>query len=196
MKIGGSEGNVLGSVPTIKGAFGQTQNQPYPVKSGAVAEGSWGTSQLTNPQDESEKSPSSSALPSGGTHAANQDGDTFEKSSTGCSTCKSRKYQDGSNDMGVSFKSPTKVAPEAAASAVRGHENEHVVREQSKAKRENREVVSQTVTMRTSRCPECGKTYVAGGTTRTVTRDDVEKAYQQGKQSSTPPSEENLDMAV
>ena len=38
-----------------------------------------------------------------------------------CQTCKERKYQDGSNDPGVSFKTPTNVAPEQAAAAVRGH---------------------------------------------------------------------------
>lgn len=87
-----------------------------------------------------------------------------------CQTCKERKYQDGSNDPGVSFKTPTNVAPEQAASAVRGHELEHVAREQAKAQRENREVVSQSVTYHTAICPECGKVYVSGGTTRTSTQ--------------------------
>ena len=87
-----------------------------------------------------------------------------------CQTCKERKYQDGSDDPGVSFKTPTNIAPEQAAAAVRGHENEHVVREQAKAQRENRKVVSQSVTYHTSICPECGKVYVSGGTTRTVTK--------------------------
>lgn len=87
-----------------------------------------------------------------------------------CQTCKERKYQDGSNDPGVSFKTPTNVAPEQAAAAVRGHEREHVAREQAKAQRENREVVSQSVTYHTAICPECGKVYISGGTTRTSTR--------------------------
>ena len=87
-----------------------------------------------------------------------------------CQTCRERKYQDGSDDPGVSFKTPTNVAPELAASAVRGHEQEHVVREQAEARREGREVVSQSVTYHTAICPECGKVYVSGGTTRTSTR--------------------------
>ena len=87
-----------------------------------------------------------------------------------CQTCKERKYQDGSNDPGVSFKTPTNIAPEQAASAVRGHEQEHVVREQAKAQRENREIVSQSVTYHTAICPECGKVYISGGTTRTSSR--------------------------
>ena len=99
-----------------------------------------------------------------------------------CQTCKERKYQDGSDDPGVSFKTPTNIAPEQAASAVRGHENEHVVREQAKARREDRKVVSQSVTYHTSICPECGKVYVSGGTTRTVTRaDNSQQAEQQNE---------------
>ena len=96
-----------------------------------------------------------------------------------CQTCKERKYQDGSDDMGVSFQTPTNVKPEQAASAVRGHEMEHVYREQAKADREGREVVSQSVTMHTGICPECGKSYVSGGTTRTVTRAETDSAAQQ-----------------
>ena len=89
-----------------------------------------------------------------------------------CQTCKERKYQDGSDDPGVSFKTPSHIGPEQAASAVRGHENEHVVREQAKATQENRKVVSQSVTLHTDICPECGKVYISGGTTRTVTKAD------------------------
>ena len=96
-----------------------------------------------------------------------------------CQTCESRKYQDGSDDMGVSFQTPTNIKPEQAASAVRGHEMEHVYREQAKADREGRKVVSQNVTMHTEICPECGKSYVSGGTTRTVTKADTDNAAQQ-----------------
>lgn len=86
-----------------------------------------------------------------------------------CQTCEQRRYQDGSDDMGVSFQTPTKISPEAAGAAVRGHEQEHVSREQAKAKREGKEVVSQSVVIHTSVCPECGKVYVSGGTTKTTT---------------------------
>ena len=97
-----------------------------------------------------------------------------------CQTCKARKYQDGSNDPGVSYQTPTNIAPTQAASAVRGHEQEHVVREQARAKREGREVVNQSVTLHTDICPECGKVYVSGGTTRTTTREaQVAQRYQQ-----------------
>ena len=89
-----------------------------------------------------------------------------------CQTCEKRKYHDESDDMGVSFQTPTNIAPEQVAAAVRGHENEHVVREQAKAQREDRKVVSQSVTLHTDICPECGKVFISGGTTRTVTAAD------------------------
>ena len=91
-----------------------------------------------------------------------------------CETCKERKYQDGSDDSGVSYQTPTHIAPEQAASAVMGHEMEHVVREQAKAEREDRKVVSQSVTVHTAVCPECGRVYVSGGTTRTTTAGTAE----------------------
>ena len=106
-----------------------------------------------------------------------------------CQTCKERKYQDGSDDPGVSFKTPTHIGPDQAASAVRGHENEHVVREQSKAQREDRKVVSQSVTYHTDICPECGKVYVSGGTTRTVTKANTgQQARQQDQQEPGTPA--------
>ena len=92
-----------------------------------------------------------------------------------CETCKNRKYQDGSDDAGVSFKTPTRIAPEQAASAVRGHEMEHVVRERAKAQSEGRRVISQSVSMQTGICPECGSVYVAGGVTRTTTAADTKQ---------------------
>lgn len=92
-----------------------------------------------------------------------------------CQTCKNRKYQDVSDDPGVSFKSAAKVGPEGAAAAVRGHEYEHVYRNQAKAAREGKEVVYQSVRIKTAICPECGDSYVAGGETTTVTKTKPEK---------------------
>ena len=104
-----------------------------------------------------------------------------------CQTCKERKYQDGSDDPGVSFKTPTNVDPDMAASAVRGHEMEHVYREQAKAQREDREVVSQNVTYHSAICPECGRAYVSGGTTRTVT---AAKSEPQGEDQQSGQNQE------
>lgn len=86
-----------------------------------------------------------------------------------CETCANRRYQDESGDQSVSFQAPTHIAPEAAASAVRAHEYEHVRNEQAFAQQEGREVVSQSVRLFTAVCPECGRTYVSGGETRTTT---------------------------
>lgn len=104
-----------------------------------------------------------------------------------CKTCEERTYTDGSNDPGVSMKTPTKVAPQSAASAVMGHEREHVTRNAAKAQAEGREVISSSVTIHTNICPECGKTYVSGGTTRTVTADKQQtRNPNAGKQLGIP----------
>lgn len=116
--------------------------------------------------------------------------DSFE-----CQTCKNRRYQDGSDDMGVSFQNPTKVNPRAAAAAVRGHEQEHVTRNRAKAQREGKEIVSQSVTIHTGICPECGKIYVSGGTTRTSTRSTSEdKNQEKFNVGLSDPEEENGNM--
>ena len=91
-------------------------------------------------------------------------------SPTECATCDSRRYQDVSDDASVSFQTPTHISPGASASAVAAHESEHVANEQAKAEQEGREIVSQSVTLNTSICPECKRVYVSGGVTRTVSR--------------------------
>ena len=40
-------------------------------------------------------------------------------------------------------------------------------------------MVSQSVTMHSEICPECGKSFVSGGTTRTVTKAETDNAAQQ-----------------
>ena len=83
-----------------------------------------------------------------------------------CETCKNRKYQDGSDEM-VSFKSAQHISPQAAASRVRGHEAEHVSNAFKDAAQNNGKVLQASVALRTSVCPECGRTYVSGGETTT-----------------------------
>ena len=83
-----------------------------------------------------------------------------------CETCKNRKYQDGSDEM-VSFKSAAHIDPGAAAARVRGHEQEHVANAYSKAAQNNGKVINASVSIHTAICPECGRTYVSGGTTNT-----------------------------
>lgn len=87
-----------------------------------------------------------------------------------CRSCKTRQYMDGSNDPGVSFKTPTTISPGQSAVAVAAHENEHVTRNKAAAEAEGREVVSQSVILHTAVCNECGVTYTAGGETTTVTK--------------------------
>jgi len=86
-----------------------------------------------------------------------------------CQTCKNRKYVDESNDPSVSYQSPQHISPGQSGAKVAAHEREHVTNERAKAEREDRRIVSQTVSLSTSVCPECGKVYVSGGVTRTVT---------------------------
>ncbi|WP_026369038.1 hypothetical protein [Aminiphilus circumscriptus] len=90
-----------------------------------------------------------------------------------CETCENRRYQDDSDDPSVSFQAPTKLTPQAAAAAVPAHEGEHVHNEQARANREGRRVISQSVRIHTSVCPECGRVYVSGGTTTTVTASET-----------------------
>ena len=84
-----------------------------------------------------------------------------------CQTCKNRKYVDGSDEANVSFKSAAHVSPQAASSAVRAHEGQHVSNAYSKASEENGRVISASVQIHTSICPECGRSYVSGGVTNT-----------------------------
>lgn len=84
-----------------------------------------------------------------------------------CETCKNRKYQDGSDEANVSFKSASHISPEAAGSAVRAHEQQHVANAYKKAEMDNGKVIRASVTIHTDICPECGRSYVSGGTTAT-----------------------------
>lgn len=84
-----------------------------------------------------------------------------------CETCKNRKYQDGSDEGDVSFKAAAHIDPKSAAARVRSHEQEHVSNAYQKAAKNNGKVVSCNVSIHTAICPECGRTYVSGGTTAT-----------------------------
>lgn len=102
-----------------------------------------------------------------------------------CETCKNRKYQDGSDEDDVSFKSPAHIDPKAAAARVRGHEQEHVSNAYQKAAEKNGKVVSCNVSIHTDICPECGRTYVSGGTTATqIKYFNEDNPYQKEMKSS------------
>lgn len=101
-----------------------------------------------------------------------------------CQTCKERKYVDGSNEM-VSFKSPAHISPEQSATAVRAHEQEHVNNAYSKAANGNGQVIRASVALHTATCPECGRSYVAGGTTTTkIKYPNEDNPYQQDRKAA------------
>jgi hypothetical protein len=100
-----------------------------------------------------------------------------------CQTCKNRKYKDISDEM-VSFKSPAQMDPGEAGAKVRAHEQEHVSNACSRAAEGNGKVVSASVAIHMGICPECGKAYVSGGTTRTQIKYGNEKnPYEQDKKA-------------
>ena len=85
-----------------------------------------------------------------------------------CETCANRKYQDGSDEDNVSFKTASHISPESAGAKVRAHEGEHVSNAYKKAAQQNGKVLNASVSIHTSVCPECGRTYVSGGVTHTM----------------------------
>lgn len=85
-----------------------------------------------------------------------------------CQTCKNRTYVDGSDEGNVSFKAPGHIAPEASAGTVMAHEQQHVSNAKRIGSKPENKLISATVSLKTAICPECGRSYVAGGTTRTL----------------------------
>ncbi len=115
-----------------------------------------------------------------------------------CETCASRKYQDGSDEQ-VSFKSAQHVDPKAAGARVRGHEQEHVSNAYDKAKQDGGKVLQASVAIHTAICPECGRTYVSGGTTTTkIAYPNENNPYQKNKKEADAGllSGMNFDMGV
>ncbi len=114
-----------------------------------------------------------------------------------CSTCASRKYQDGS-DENVSFKSAAHISPNAAGAAVRAHEGEHVSNAYKKAAMGDGKVLRASVAIHMSTCPECGRSYVSGGTTHTsISYKKEQNSYgADGKSRLQGVSGANFDSAV
>ena len=79
-----------------------------------------------------------------------------------CQTCKNREYVDGSNEPDVSFKTPGKIAAG-----------------ESYAK-----VISANVTLKLGVCPECGRTYVAGGETTTQIQYSESNPYEKNRKQA------------
>lgn len=123
------------------------------------------------------------------TDAAGKNASAKKADNGACETCKSRKYQDGSNDAGVSFKTPGHIAPENAAAKVLSHEQEHINIAMNEAKAEDKELISHSIRIYSATCSECGKSYVAGGEAKTTMRTTV-------KPGKTPALGENVDVAA
>lgn len=100
-----------------------------------------------------------------------------------CQTCKNRKYQDGSDEGNVSFKSPGHISPAASYGKVMAHEQEHVANAISEGNQENKELVSVSVSLHMAVCPECGTSYVSGGTTNTTMATYSENPYDQSRKA-------------
>ena len=107
-----------------------------------------------------------------------------------CQTCKNRKYVDGSNENDVSFKTPGHIDPGNSAAAVMGHEREHVANAVAEGNKENKELLSVSVTLKTSVCPECGRVYVSGGETSTTMRT----TRSEGGQNMNPYAKKQADL--
>lgn len=99
-----------------------------------------------------------------------------------CQTCKNRRYQDASDEM-VSFKTPGKISREESYAKVRSHEQEHVANAVAEGSKPGRELLSSSVSLKTAICPECGRTYIAGGNTQTMMRTYNEDAYDQNRKA-------------
>lgn len=117
-----------------------------------------------------------------------------------CKTCQNRKYQDGSDEQ-VSFKSAAHISPEASAARVRGHEQEHVSNAYKEAAEKGGKVLNASVALKTAICPECGRSYVAGGTTTTqikYSKDADTNPYAKNMKATQGDAVkgQNLDLAV
>lgn len=98
-----------------------------------------------------------------------------------CETCEKRKYVDGSNENDVSFKTPGVIRPEESFAKVSAHEREHVSNAIEKTSKPNAKLISASVSYHMGVCPECGRTYVAGGTTATQIKYTETNPYEKNR---------------
>jgi transposase-like protein len=93
-----------------------------------------------------------------------------------CPTCAARTYKDASGDTSVSFQAPKHLSSATAGVSVMSHEHEHVSHEAADAREEGGAVTHSTVSLQYDTCPTCGKTYVAGGLTKTTTQTPIKSS--------------------
>lgn len=98
-----------------------------------------------------------------------------------CTTCENRQYVDGSNESNVSFKTPGHISPEQSYAKVLSHEQEHVSNAIAKGNKPNARLLSATVSLKMATCPECGRSYVSGGLTKTAIEYTEAVPYEKGR---------------
>jgi len=115
-----------------------------------------------------------------------------------CKTCETRKYVDGSNENNVSFKTPGVIKPEESFAKVSSHEREHVSNAIAKSSKPGAKLISASVSLKMGVCPECGKSYVAGGVTNTQIKYTEDNPYEKNRKSveETVLVGNNVDEAV
>lgn len=100
-----------------------------------------------------------------------------------CSTCENRQYVDDSNENNVSFKSPSTISPEESFSKVMSHEREHVKNAVNEGNKPGAQLVSSSVSLKIGVCPECGKSFVEGGVTKTQMKYTEQSPYDKSRKS-------------
>ena len=89
-----------------------------------------------------------------------------------CQTCKNREYVDGSNE------------PDESYAKVSAHEREHVANAIQKSSKPGAKLISANVTLKMGVCPECGRTYVAGGETTTQIQYSESNPYEKNRKQA------------
>lgn len=129
-------------------------------------------------------SPTSQSMNIGQVDNQSLDTGSVEKASKSeCQTCKGRKYVDGSDEGNVSFKAPGHISPGASASVVSAHEQEHVANAVREGNKEDNQLISASVSLKMSVCPECGRSYVSGGVTKTTIKYQESNPYESARKT-------------
>lgn len=100
-----------------------------------------------------------------------------------CQTCKNRKYVDGSDEGDVSFKAPGHIDPGQSYATVMSHEQEHMTNARQKTAGSDAKLISASISLKMAVCPECGRTYVAGGVTNTTIQYNKNNPYDKGRKT-------------
>ena len=100
-----------------------------------------------------------------------------------CQTCKNRKYVDGSDEGDVSFKTPGHIDPGQSYATVMSHEQEHMTNARQKTAGSDAKLISASISLKMAVCPECGRTYVAGGVTNTTIQYNKNNPYDKGRKT-------------